>query len=278
MSTTTRRSPKPRSIQRQWYDYPQYYDLAFRDVTKDEARFLEAAFDKYALHPVHRILEPACGSGRLVAEMASRGYDVEAFDLSEPALRYLRQRLRRRGLTAHVFRADMTDFSLEQPVDAAFCTMNTFRHLLTEEAARSHLQAVARAVVPGGLYILGLHVFPPDADNECVERWSAKHGTTRVTVTLRATPLNLRKRLERIRISMRVHKRNESFRLQDEFALRTYTARQLRRLLASAPQWEPLDVFDFWYDIDDPLELDDEISDTVCVLRRRSGTQTNGKH
>ena len=253
-----------------WYDYPQYYDIAFRDENKREADFFEAAFDRFAHRPVHRLLEPACGSGRLVAEMAARGYDLEAFDLSEPSLKYLKKRLKRRNLSGHVFRADMIDFKLEQPVDAAFCTMNTVRHLLTDDEARSHLQAVAGAVREGGLYILGLHVFPPDADNECVERWSAKHGSTKVTVTLRARPLSLRKRLEQIDLSMRVRTRSKDMRIRYDFPLRTYTARQLKQLLRSVPQWELAAVYDFWYDIDDPLELDEEISDSVCVLRRQS--------
>ncbi len=256
-------------VLRSWYDYPQYYDLAFRDETKREADFFEAAFSKFAVGRVHRLLEPACGSGRLVAAMARRGYQLEAFDLSEPSLKYLRRRLRRRGLEAHVFQADMTDFSLDAPVDAAFCTMNTVRHLLTERAAKAHLRSVARAVRPGGLYILGLHVFPPDADNECVERWTAKHGSTRVTVTLRARPLDLKKRLEQIDISMRVRTPRENFRLRNDFPLRTYTAGQLRRLIRSVPAWETLAVYDFWYEIDEPVELDEEISDTVLVLRRR---------
>ncbi|HHM12008.1 MAG TPA: class I SAM-dependent methyltransferase, partial [Planctomycetaceae bacterium] len=81
------------TVLKSWYDFPQYYDLAFRDETKREADFFEAAFSKYARRPVRRVLEPACGSGRLVAEMARRGYALEAFDLSEPSLAYLRRRL-----------------------------------------------------------------------------------------------------------------------------------------------------------------------------------------
>ncbi len=257
------------TIKRDWYDYPQYYDLAFRDETKREADFFEAAFERFAKCPVHRVLEPACGSGRLVAEMARRGYEMEAFDLSKPSLKYLRRRLRRRGRTAHVFRADMTDFRLQERVDAAFCTMNTIRHLLKEKAARSHLESVAQAVRKGGIYILGLHVFPPDADNECVERWTAKRKSTKVTVTLRAKPLDLKKRLEEIDITMRVRTKKEDFRVKHDFPLRTYTAAQLRKLVRSVPQWKMLAVYDFWYDIDDPLKLDEDISDTVLVLRKR---------
>ena len=49
-----------------------------------------------------------------------------------------------------------------------------------------------------------------------------------------------------------------------------YTAAQFRRLLASVPSLELCDVYDFWYDIDDPLTFNDDFSDTVFILRRRA--------
>ena len=256
------------TIEGAWYDYPQYYDLAFQDDTKREADFFEAAFERYATGEVKRLLEPGCGTGRLVVEMVRRGYDVSAFDLSKKSLSYLRQRLRRRRLSAELFEADMAQFEFRPAADAAFCTVNTFRHLLTEQAARGHLESVARAVRKGGLYILGLHVFPPDTEEEGTERWSETRGKTRITVTLKARPHDARKRLEHIRISVRLRSPKKDMRLRDEFLFRTYTARQLRRLIRSVPAWELADVYDFWYDIEEPLKLDDEIGDTVCVLRR----------
>jgi hypothetical protein len=48
-----------------------------------------------------------------------------------------------------------------------------------------------------------------------------------------------------------------------------YTARQFRSLLCRVPDWELCDVFDFWYEIDQPLTLNDDITDTVFVLRKR---------
>ncbi|GIS60398.1 MAG: hypothetical protein CM1200mP2_26230 [Planctomycetaceae bacterium] len=57
--------------------------------------------------------------------------------------------------------------------------------------------------------------------------------------------------------------------LADDFSLRMYTASQFSRLLKSVPDLELLDVFDFWYEIDHPLELNDEITDTMFVLQRR---------
>jgi SAM-dependent methyltransferase len=252
-----------------WYDYPQYYDLAFRSETRAEVAFIEAACRKYCPFEVRRMLEPGCGSGRLIVALAARGYEMVGFDRNERSLEYLRRRLARRGLRADVFRADMSDFRIDRPVDAAFNTWNTFRHLTTEAAARRHLECVAESLRPGGIYILAFHLLPADVADECVERWSASHGGTSVTVTLRVIATDRRRRIETIRIKMLARTGQRELRLRTEFPFRMYTARQFRRLLASVPQFELCDVYDFWYEIDHPLELNDEITDTVFVLRKR---------
>ena len=59
-------------IDASWYDYPQYFDLAFRSETRAEANFIEAACGKYCAAPVRRLLEPGCGTGRLIVELADR--------------------------------------------------------------------------------------------------------------------------------------------------------------------------------------------------------------
>jgi SAM-dependent methyltransferase len=182
----------------------------------------------------------------------------------------LGQRLARRGLHAQLLHADMASFKLERPVDLAICTFNTFRCLCTERAARSCLQSVAGAVRPGGLFILGLHLLPPEAEAQCLERWSARHAGTTVTVTFRVLAVERRRRIERIRVCMLVRNGRGERRLRIELPMRLYSARQFRRLLSSVPEFELCQVYDFWYEIDDPIELDDEAGDVVVVLRRNS--------
>ncbi len=257
------------TTQANWYDWPQHYDLAFRSETQPEADFLEAAFRKCCPFRVGRLLEPACGTGRLVTELAARGYRVTGLDLSRPALDYLRRRLQRWRLRAEVLHADMADFRLGRPVDAAFCTFDSFRHLLTEDAARRHLECVAQCLRPGGVYVLGFHLLPPDAAEECTERWTERQGRTQVTVTLRVMATSRRRRLETLRVCMLVRRGRQPLRLRSEFPLRLYTAAQFRRLLAKVPELELRDVYDFWYEIDHPLELSDELSDTVFILQKR---------
>lgn len=251
------------------YDYPQYWDLAFRSETKLEADFIEDACEKYCEFPAKRLLEPGCGGGRLVVEMAARGYDITGFDLSEPSIQHLTRRLARRKLAGQAIIADMTTFVSRRKFDAAFCTFNTFRHLTTEEAAHQHLECVAHSLRAGGIYILGFHLLPPDADEECIERWSATHGKTKVTMTLRVLDCDRNTRLETIRFSLRVRGGSRDLKLHSDYKYRIYTAAQFQRLLYSVPQFELCDVYDFWYDIEEPLSLSNELGDAVFILRKR---------
>src|SRR4029077_17037058 len=173
------------------YDYPQYYDIAFQGYTRQEADFIEAACRKYCPFDARRLLEPACGTGRLITELAARGYQVTGFDISQPALRYLRRRLARRRLHAGTVKGEMSDFRLNRPVDAAYSTINTFGHLLTEQAARGHLECISESLRPGGIYVLALYLLQPDEDEEDVWCWTAQRREPQVTVTLRALNTDL---------------------------------------------------------------------------------------
>src|SRR5436305_8026432 len=179
-----------------WFDYPRYYDIAFQADTRQEADFIEAACRKYCPFAARRFLEPACGSGRLITELAARGYQMTGFDLSQPALSYLRRRLARRLLNAETFEAEMSNFRLARSVDAAYCTVNTFRHLLTEQAARGHLECVAGSLCPGGIYVLGLDLLASGGDKEDSGCWTQRRCETKVTVTARLLRTDRRRRIE----------------------------------------------------------------------------------
>jgi Methyltransferase domain len=264
-------SPKSRILEASWYDYPQYYDIAFQACTADEADFIEAACRKYCPFDAHYLLEPACGSGRLVAELVSRGYQLTGFDLSRPALNYLRRRLMRRRLYANTFAAEMSNFQLRRLADAAYCLRNTFRHLGTEKAARAHLQCIANSLRAGGIYVVGLNLLQLNGDTrEAEERCRRKRGNTTVAVRHRVLRTDVNCRLEHHRVVLLARSRSKELRLRHEFQLRTYTPSQFRRLLASVPALELCDVYHSCRDIDRPLKLNNEVIYGVLVLRRRN--------
>jgi len=252
-----------------WYDYPQYYDIAFQAYTQYEADFIEAACLKYCPFDARRLLEPACGSGRLITELAARGYQVVGFDISQPALSYLQRRLTRSRLHAEIFEAEMSDFHLGRPVDAAYCVVNTFRYLLTEQAARRHLECITGSLRPGGIYVLGLHLLPLGGDKEDSDCWTQRRCETKVTVTVRLLRTDRRRRIEDVQLCLMARSGSKELRLQHAFQLRTYTPRQFRRLLDSVPSLELCDVYDFRYDIAQPFAPNNEMAYSVFVLRRR---------
>jgi SAM-dependent methyltransferase len=252
------------------YDYPRYYDIAFQAYTRMEVDFIEAACRKHCTRKVHRLLEPACGTGRLVTELAARGYSMIGFDLNERTLSYLRRRLTRRRLRAEIFKADMADFRLGQRIDAAYCTVSTFRHLLTEQAARAHLKSVAKSLAPGGIYILGLHLLQSDGKEPKIPPWKERRAATEVVVTLRTLRTDRRRRLQDSRIDLLVRKGRRQLRLQHQLRVRTYTEKQLRCLLDSVSSLELCDTYDFRYNIEEPMTRSDELVYGLFVLRRRA--------
>lgn len=251
-----------------WYDYPQYYDLGFRDNSKREVKFFQAAFERFVPGKVNKILEPGCGTGRLVFELAKLGFEVTGLDLNSVALGYCQKRLHRRGLDADLVVGDMTDFSFPTQFDAVINPINTFRHLTTEDQAVRHLKLVAKHLRPGGIYILGLHLIPPDADLEGTERWTAKQGKTKVTYSLSVIDSSRRTRIENLRITMNVQRPSGRLRLVDEFPLRMYSASQIKSLFAKVPELKLVGMYDFWYEIDEPQKLDNQANDSVFILQK----------
>ena len=128
---------------------------------------------------------------------------------------------------------------------------------------------MAGSLRPGGIYILGFHLLPPDAAEECIERWTARRGRTRLDGHAPRAGHRPPPPHRKAANFLLVRRGSKPWRLRDEFPLRMYTAAQFRRLLAGVPRLELCNVYDFWYEIDHPLRLSDELSDTVFVLRRK---------
>ena len=258
------------TIQANLYDYPKYYDLVYGSDWKAEFDFLEDCFEKHADGVVERLFEPACGTGRLLIKFADVGYQVSGVDLNEKAVGYCNDRLERAGHSRTTVVGDMTTFVTDQPVDAAFNTINSFRHLGTQQQARDHLQCVANSLRPGGLYVLGLHLTPTAVEPIQEESWSARRGNLSVLSRMWVIECNLRKRSETVGVSFDIYTPTKQFRIEDEIAFRTYTYRQMASLLAGIDEFEVTAVYDFGYDVESSIEIDAHSEDVVYILKKRS--------
>ena len=258
-------------VELDWYDTPKYYDIVFAEDTELEAVFLEAMSELYGQARDHRslaVLEPACGSGRLIEAMARRGHRVTGFDASDAMLDYARDRLQPAGLNARLVRRQMEDFSFRGRFDLAHCLVSTFKYLLDEQAARAHLECVAGALAPGGVYVLGFHLTDYEATSKNRERWVAERNGSHVVCNIQGWPADRKQRLERVRSRLVVKEGERVSKSETNWLFRTYDAAQVRRLLRSVPALEHVATFDFTYTLE-PRELDDDQFDIVLVLRKR---------
>lgn len=257
-----------------WYETPRYYDAIFDEGTDVEAGFLEDAYDLHALPAAtrrahKRVLEPACGSGRLMVEMARRGWKPHGFDLTPEMVTYTKERLARAGVDGTVARGEMADFRVRGTFDLAHCLVSTFKYLLTEDAARGHLRSVAAALRPGGIYCLGFHLTDYSVTKGSRERWRVKRDGALVDCTIEGWAADRRTRLEPVESRMRVVEKGVERRARTRWSFRTYDARQVRSLLRAVPELEHVGTYDFHYEIDEPQVLSDDQGDTLLVLRRR---------
>jgi SAM-dependent methyltransferase len=260
--------------QRDWYDTPHYYDIIFDGGTAQETHFLQQLHYRYATGPaasVKRILEPACGSGRLLQALAAQQWQCAGFDASPPMLAYAQQRLHRTTPPVEIWQDRLESFTAPSShYSLAHCLVSTFKYLLTEAQAAAHLQLVARSLLPGGIYVLGIHLTDYSRNRPEHERWVATRGTTQVVCNTRSWPADPHQRLERLRTRLRVIEDGTTRTQETHWQFRTYNAQQLQSLLSAVPQFTHLASYDFQHDIQQPRPLDDSYSDIVVVLHKGS--------
>lgn len=255
-----------------WYETPRYYDAIFDVDTDREADFLEAAFERHASPSARgrrRLLEPASGSGRLLVEMAARGWKVHGFDLEPAMVEYSRQRLASAGLPGTVARGDMANFRARGTFDLAHCLVSTFKYLQTEDAARAHLACVANHVRTGGIYALGFHLSDYSSTKKEIERWRVERDGMQVDCSIASWPPDRRTRLEDVESRISVKEGGRERRSVTRWTFRTYDARQVRSLLRASPLWKHVATYDFHYEIDEPQPFGDTQCDTLLILERQ---------
>ena len=251
------------------YDYPTYYDLVFGSDWKAEYDFLMACFERHSDRPIRRVFEPACGTGRLLYRLGRAGWSVSGLDLNPKSVEFCNRRLARHGLPQTCFTGDMTAFRLEQPVDAAFNMINSFRHLVDSRQPAEHFECMAEALTPGGLYVLGFDLTPTEGESLDEESWSARRGHLGVTTHLQSLGRDVKRRVETFRLTCDVYTPTERYRIEERLRFRTYTQRQFKALLKQVGKFELAAAYDFSYDIDaGPIRIDASTQDVVVVLRR----------
>jgi SAM-dependent methyltransferase len=100
-----------------------------------------------------RILDLACGAGQHAVELASRGYDVVGFDLSQSQLDWAGGLAHERGQRLQFTYGDMRDLAYSEAFDAIY-SWNTSFGFFEEDKNVDVAQRIFRALRPGGRFLL----------------------------------------------------------------------------------------------------------------------------
>ncbi|MCH8293204.1 class I SAM-dependent methyltransferase [Candidatus Poribacteria bacterium] len=119
--------------------------------TIQEVDFIRKALD---LPQKGRILDLCCGHGRHTVELATAGYSMVGQDLSKDSLDIARTSAAERNVQIEFIHADMRDIPFEEQFDAVINIFTAFGYFDDDAEDQKVLNAVARALTPGGKFLV----------------------------------------------------------------------------------------------------------------------------
>lgn len=137
-------------------DFAQFYDRLTGNVSYGDMAVLFDKLIKEYSSENEVVVDLACGTGSLSAELGKLGYDVIGVDSSEDMLSEAYAKAD--GMEGVSFLCqDMRELSLWGAADVVVCVLDSLNHLDSEKALEETFSAVSDHVCDGGLFIFDLN-------------------------------------------------------------------------------------------------------------------------
>lgn len=121
------------------------------------ADFICEIAKRYSDIPIKKICELACGTGTMATELALRGFEVTASDISNEMLTEAEFKSRQAGANVRFFLADMRNFSLYSKADAMICLLDSMNYLAKPADFSDTLESVYDNLESGGIFIFDIN-------------------------------------------------------------------------------------------------------------------------
>ena len=134
------------------------YDELTTDVRYSRwADYIEKHFARSAL-PIHTVLDLACGTGSLTAELMGRGYEMVCADRSAEMLSVAAEKCRDLAGEPPVFLCQsMEKLDLYGTVDACVCCLDSVNYVTSPRKLKKAFQRVHLFLMPGGLFLFDIN-------------------------------------------------------------------------------------------------------------------------
>lgn len=134
------------------------YDALTEDVDYSRwADYLERHFARARL-PVRTVLDLACGTGSLTAELARRGYEMIGVDLSPEMLAQAAEKCRDLpGEAPILLQQPMDRLDLYGTIDACVCCLDSVNYVTRPQVLARAFQRVHLFLMPGGVFVFDIN-------------------------------------------------------------------------------------------------------------------------
>ncbi|MBA2681238.1 MAG: class I SAM-dependent methyltransferase [Ktedonobacteraceae bacterium] len=136
------------------------YDLIAPFYDIEHAHFSEDLdmYTNFAELSGGRILELACGSGRVLLPLAQAGYELTGVDNSARMLELARETLEDAGVAARctLVEQDIVKLNLGHKFRMAFIALGSFAHITTRKAQQRALSAVRAHLSTGATFVVDI--------------------------------------------------------------------------------------------------------------------------
>lgn len=137
--------------------WAKVYDLIYKGY-KEDIQF----YKKEAKKAKGKVLEIACGTGRVYLELLKEGVDVYGMDISGEMLKVLKKKVKELKLKPKVYKADMRTFKLKHKFSLIIIPFRSFIHNLTIDDQIKTLKNFKKHLLPNGKLILDLFFPTPE--------------------------------------------------------------------------------------------------------------------
>jgi SAM-dependent methyltransferase len=249
--------------------FPAVYDIAFQFRNAQRTGdFIDWGIARYADIPVTRVVDIACGTGHYLQELAGRGYETVGIDFNPSVCRYAEARARTESLPMTILCDDMAHFTLPEPCDLGINFFDSLTYLTEPAAIDAHFEAAARALNPGGLYIIEFGVIDHFENHNIEEVWTESRHDISVTATyMRDSWINPRSNTFEEQCSFSATNREQVAFFQIRFRKTALTFQEFETFVHRNGCFTPIAYYD---DFDPEAEFDDTLVPwrVIAVLRR----------
>ncbi len=153
----------------------QFYELV---KTAEDASAEIAFYSQYAQRAGGLILEPMCGSGRILLPLLARGYAIEGFDASPDMLYVLQQKYATMNTgSAPVWQSWLHEFNNQKQYQLIIIPFGSFGLVLSRDAALAALRILRAHLAVGGTLIIEIDtVFSANGEQRVMRKASRRRA------------------------------------------------------------------------------------------------------